>query len=77
MGDLAGFAVLTGVLASSRRRARHEALVCLGFISVVLAIQPEWPLRYRTPVWWGTIAGGLGAYLLARGRFLAIPRSRQ
>lgn len=70
VGDLASFAVLAGVLASSRRRARHEAVVCLSFIALVLAIRPDWPLRHRPPLWWAAVATGLGGYLVVRGRIL-------
>lgn len=66
LGDLAGFAVLAGVLTSRHRRARHEALVCLGLIGTVLVVHPDWPLRYRPSVWWAAVIAGLGAYLALR-----------
>lgn len=70
VGDLAGFVVLTGVLASSRRRARHEALVCLSLIGAVLVVPPDWPLRYRAAVWWAAVTAGFGGYLVVRTRVL-------
>lgn len=70
VGDLAGFAVLAGVLASTGRRARHEALVCLGLIGVVLVVQPDWPLRQGPVVWWAAVTAGLSGYLLVRTRVL-------
>jgi len=70
VGDLAGFAVLTGVLASSGRRARHEALVCLGLIGAVLVAQPDWPLRQGRAVWWTAVTVGLAGYLVVRTRVL-------
>jgi hypothetical protein len=68
LGDLIGFAVLAAVLATGRRRLRHEALVCLAAILAVLAVHPEWPLRLRSAVWWLLVALGLLAYLVARRR---------
>jgi hypothetical protein len=70
LGDLAGFGLLTAVLAVRRRRLRHEALVCLAAILAVLAAEPRWPLRWRSATWWTLVAAGLTAYLLVRRRLL-------
>lgn len=70
VGDLAGLAVLAGVLASTRRRARHEALVCLALIGVVLVVRPDWPLHHGRAAWWAAVIVGLGGYLLVRTRVL-------
>lgn len=70
VGDLAGFAVLVGIMATSRRRARHEALVCLSLIAAVLAMRPDWPLRYRPALWWAAVTAGLGGYLALRAKVL-------
>ena len=66
LGDLAGFAVLAVVAAARRERLRHEALLCLALIGVVLALDPQWPLEVREAVWWPVFAAGLLAYLAAR-----------
>lgn len=71
IGDIAGFVLLAGVLVSSRRRVRHEALVCLALIVLMLALRPEWPLRYRSSLWWAAVAAGLGGYLVVRTKVLA------
>lgn len=70
VGDLAGFAALAGILASTRRRARHEALVCLGLIGAMLVVRPDWPLRQGRAAWWAAVTVGLGGYLIVRTRFL-------
>lgn len=70
VGDLAGLGVLAGVLVLRRRRARHEAAVCLSFIGIVAVLRPEWPLRYGSRMWWASVAVGLGAYLGLRRRVL-------
>lgn len=70
VGDLAGFAALAGVLASTGRRARHEALVCLSLIGVVLVVHPDWPLRHGRAAWWAAVTAGLGGYVLVRTRVL-------
>jgi hypothetical protein len=66
VGDIAGLALLTGVLAALRRRLRHEALVCLGAIGIALAVDPEWPLRRSSGFWWVAVTAGLAGYLTAR-----------
>lgn len=71
VGDLVGFAVLSGVLAVRRRRARHEAVVCLAAIGAVWGLHPDWPLRLDSTFWWAAVVLGLGAYLAVRQRRLA------
>lgn len=71
LGDLLGLAVLAGALIYRRRRLRHEALICLVGIGVLLAAQPEWPLRYPSAVWWIVVGVALIGYLLARWRLMA------
>lgn len=66
VGDLVGFVLLGGVAATTGRRGRHEALVCLLCIGGVLLVDPAWPVRQPEPVWWAAVAGGLGAYLVVR-----------
>lgn len=67
VGDLLGFAVLALPLAIHQRRLRHEALVCLGAIALVLALRPRWPLERSSAFWWASFATGLGGYLGLRG----------
>lgn len=74
LGDLIGFAVLAGPLALRQRRLRHEALVCLGSIGVVVAARPHWPLNGSPALWWAAFAAGLGGYLRLRAvRLLRVP----
>lgn len=73
VGDLGGFGVLAAVTATGRR-ARHEALVCLAGIGVLLALSPSWPLQVRDAVWWGAFAAGLGVYLTLRLRVAPVGR---
>jgi hypothetical protein len=69
VGDLLGFAVLSVPLVALRRRLRHEALVCLAGIGLVLLLDPDWPLRYSDGRWWRAFAFGLVLYLgLRRAR---------
>ena len=68
VGDLAGFAVLAAAGSAAGARVRHEALVCLAGIGLVVAAAPQWPLRLPEPAWWGVFAAGLSAYLLLRQR---------
>jgi hypothetical protein len=70
VGDLIGLAFLTAVVATRRRRLRHEALVCLVAIGTVLGMNPQWPLRGSSTVWWLTVATGLAIYLAIRSRLL-------
>lgn len=70
LGDLAGLISLTVVIVGRRRRLRHEALVCLGCISLVLALDPGWPVRLPGSLWWSLFVVALGAYLGARTRLL-------
>ena len=60
LGDLIGFAVLAGPLALRQRRLRHEALVCLGSIGVVVAARPRWPLNGSPALWLGGVRGRAG-----------------
>ena len=70
VGDVVGFAILA-VPLSRGRRFRHEALVCLGMIGIVRAVDPSWPLTRSSSFWWRTVAAGLVAYTGLRGRALA------
>ncbi len=70
VGDVLGFTVLTGVLVHRRRRLRHEALVCLAGIGVLLAARPDWPLRHQSGTWWAVVGLALSGYLIARARLL-------
>jgi hypothetical protein len=74
LGDLIGFALLAAVLVVDRRRLRHEALLCLAVIGLVLAACPQWPLRLSSTAWWLIFAVGLCAYVAARWRRLRTAR---
>ena len=76
VGDLLGFAVLNTVLLSQRKRARHEALVCLAGIAAVHVVAPTWPLAESTRFWWSAVAAGLASYLALRRRVLAPSSAR-
>jgi hypothetical protein len=45
-------------------------MACLGTIFVVLAIDPQWPLRPSSASWWLVFAVGLSGYVLIRHRLL-------
>src|SRR5437879_4239756 len=62
VGDLAGLGFLTTVVAARHRRSRHEALVCLAAIGIVLPADPQWPLRGSSTFWWLVVATGLAGY---------------
>ena len=66
VGDLAGFLLLGVAGAALGARLRHEALVCLSLIGVVLLLDPQWPLRMSEPLWWGLFTIGLAAYVAVR-----------
>lgn len=68
VGDLLGFGVLAAAGLLTGRRLRHEAMLCLALIGVVVAAGPRWPLAVPEPVWWAAFAVGLAAYLLVRRR---------
>jgi hypothetical protein len=70
VGDVIGLALLAGVLLRFRRRARHEAALCLACVGVVLAAEPEWPLRVGAAAWWGIVTVAVTGYLLLRHRVL-------
>lgn len=74
VGDLLGFAALAVPLAVRRRWFRHEALVCLGAIVVVLVLRPRWPLERSPAFWWASFATGLGGYLRLRSARLGPAR---
>ena len=74
VGALVGVAVLALPVMFHRARLRHEAMVCLAGVSVVRAVDPQWPRQVGTSVWRAALGGGLTAYLLARWRQL--PSSR-
>ena len=66
VGDLTGFLLLGVAGAVVGARLKHEALICLALIGVVLLLEPEWPLRLSEPLWWGLFTIGLAAYLAVR-----------
>lgn len=66
VGDLAGFVLLGAGGLAVKARLRHEALVCLALIGVVVLIRPRWPLQLSEGVWWAVFVVGLGAYLAVR-----------
>lgn len=68
VGDLLGFAVLTAAGVSLRSRVKHEALVCLALIGLVLLLDPQWPLQQGEPAWWALFTLGLSAYVMLRRR---------
>ena len=68
VGDLAGLAVLAAVGLRARARVRHEALVCLAGIGVVVLAGPGWPLALPSALWWAAFVDGLVAYLVVRRR---------
>ncbi len=71
VGDVVGFTALAVPLVVARRRARHEALVCLAGIAVVHLTSADWPLALPSAVWWAVVTVTLGGYLAARRRLLA------
>lgn len=77
VGDLLGFSLLSSPLIFKRRRARHEALVCLGSIAFVRALNPYWPLRRSSSFWWTSVAAGLLLYSAVRSRSLAVSGKQQ
>lgn len=58
--------MLAAVGLARGARLRHEALLCLTLIRVVLLLDPRRPLQVAEPVWWTVCAVGLLAYLLLR-----------
>ena len=68
VGDLTGFLLLGVAGAAVGARLRHEALICLTLIGVVLVLDPQWPLRLSEPLWWGLFTIGLAAYVAVRRR---------
>ena len=66
VGDLVGLSLLSAVALARRERLRHEALLCLALIGVVLLLDPQWPLAVRESVWWAAVAVALAAYLALR-----------
>jgi hypothetical protein len=66
VGDLAGFLLLGVAGAALGARLKHEALICLSLIGVVLLLDPQWPLRLSEPLWWGLFTIGLAAYVALR-----------
>jgi hypothetical protein len=67
VGDLMGLTLLSAV-ATRRVRLRHEAMVCLASIGIVLGLDPEWPLAISDIVWWLAVVGAVACYLLIRQR---------
>jgi len=70
VGDLTGLALLSLVALGWRRRLRHEALLCLACIGVVLLVDPGWPLPVSGIAWWSAVTAGVAAYLAVRRRSL-------
>jgi uncharacterized membrane protein len=68
LGDLVGFGLLAAVGLARGARVRHEALVCLVLIGVVLLLDPRWPVGTGEAPWWVAFAVGLAAYLGVRRR---------
>ncbi len=66
VGDLTGFLLLGVAGAAVGARLKHEAIVCLALIGVVLLLDPQWPLRLSEPLWWGLFTIGLAAYVAVR-----------
>lgn len=66
VGDLTGLAALAVVGSSLGARLRHEALICLTLIGVVLLLDPQWPLQVAGPLWWALFAVGPATYLAVR-----------
>lgn len=64
-GDLTGF-LLLDVAGAAGARLKHEALICLGLIGVVVLLDPQWPLRLSEPHWWGLFTIGLAPYVAVR-----------
>lgn len=75
VGDLLGLFLLALPLIFRRRRARHEALICLGSIGAVGALGPSWPLRRTSRFWWTSVSAALLLYVVVRSRTLASPNS--
>ena len=75
VGDLIGLTLLAVAALVAHARVRHEAAVCLVLIAAVLLVDPQWPLRFREPVWWTLFSVGLATYLVVRQR--ACNRYRQ
>jgi predicted anti-sigma-YlaC factor YlaD len=67
VGDLVGLTLLSAV-AWTRRRLRHEALICLASIAVVVVIDPEWPLAIAGLAWWLAVVLAVAGYLAVRLR---------
>jgi len=66
VGDLVGFGLLAAVVVVRSARVRHEALVCLAGIGIVVLAAPPWPLRVPQGGGWAAFSVGLGAYVLLR-----------
>jgi hypothetical protein len=75
VGDLVGLAVLSIVVVRRRHRLRHEALLCLFCIGVVVILNPGWPLRLPGLLWWSAVAATVAIYLVVRSRCLLLPAS--
>ena len=67
VGDLLGLLVLAAVGVRLRARLRHEALLCLLMIGLVLAVGPL-ALAVPEPMWWALFLAGLSGYLVLRRR---------
>jgi hypothetical protein len=67
VGDLVGLTLLAA-LATRRVRARHEAMICLASIAVVLAVDPEWPLAIPDVIWWSAVVVAVACYVVIRLR---------
>lgn len=68
VGDLTGFLLLAVAGVAAGARLKHEALLCLALIGVVLVLDLQWPLRLSEPLWWAVFTLGLAAYVAVRRR---------
>ena len=68
VGDLLGFAVLSVVGVAAHARVKHEAVVCLALIGLVVLAGPQWPLALSEGVWWAMFFLGLAVYIAVRRR---------
>lgn len=71
LGDVLGLATLAVVVIAFRRRLRHEALWCLGWIAAVHLWRPDWPLDVGGGWWWAAVIVAVAAYVGVRDRMLS------
>jgi len=75
VGDLVGFGVLGVLGALAGARVKHEALVCLTMIGLVLACAPQWPLRFPEGFWWAVFFPAFAIYVALRWRLCRAGRA--